>query len=161
MRGLALRRHLPREAQQVLHDHARALRLLQDHLQLFFGVVGDCGIFEQQIGKADDRGERIIHFMRDTGNELTQRRHFFRVHQFRLQAGGVGDVRHHHDHAIDFAFFVAHGAEADGKLPGRATAAEEWYLQIIECRSLQRALQRFGKQRTPRRRNHSYQRSSQ
>ena len=90
-----------------------------------FASFGNAGIFEQQIGEPDDRRQRIIHFVRHAGDELSQRRHFFGVHQFCLQVGGVGDVRHHDDDAIDVAFFVAHGAQADGKMSGGAIAAKK------------------------------------
>ena len=49
---VALRRHLPREAQQVLHNLLGALRFLQDDAQIFLGVRRDLGAFQQQVGKA-------------------------------------------------------------------------------------------------------------
>ena len=128
----ALRRHLPRKAQKILNDHPRALRFLQDHAQFFLGLVGNRRILEQQIGETHNRGQRIVHLVRDAGNELAQRRHFFRVHQFGLQVGGIGDVRHHHDNAVDVALFVPHGAQADRKMPGRAVAAKNRNLQIVD-----------------------------
>ena len=83
------------------------------------------------------------------------------MHQFCLQTGGVGDVRHDHDDAIDLALLVAHGAEADGKLSGGAAATEERDFQIIERGALQGALERFGKERPARGRDEFHQRLTQ
>ncbi len=49
---IALRRHLAREAEQILNDLLGALRLLQDDAQILAGVVGKVGILQQQIGEA-------------------------------------------------------------------------------------------------------------
>src|SRR2546430_5182672 len=36
------------------------------------------GVFQQQIGEAQNGGERIVHFMSDAGDQLAHRGHFFR-----------------------------------------------------------------------------------
>ena len=63
---LALRWHLAREAQQVLHNLFGALRFLQNYPQVLARAFGQILILHQQICEAQNRRERIIHFMRDT-----------------------------------------------------------------------------------------------
>ena len=65
---LSLRRHLASEAQQVLHDLLRALRLLQDDAQIFACAFRQLGVLHQQVCETQDRRERIVHFMGDAGN---------------------------------------------------------------------------------------------
>ncbi len=79
LHGVALRRHLPGKAQQILHDLLGALRFLQDDAQIFARRLRNRGIFHQQVGKPENRSERIIHFVRDAGNQLPYRRHFLGV----------------------------------------------------------------------------------
>ena len=125
-------------------------------------VVRNRRIFEQQIGESHDRRQRIVHFVRHAGNELAERRHFFRVHQFRLQVGGVGDVRHHHDDAVDVALLVPHRAQADREMPGRCRCREKSGAPDYQPLFLpERSLERFGQHGTPRLRNHFDQRAAQ
>ena len=44
LHGAALRRHLAREAEQVLHDLLGALRFLQNHAHVFLRGLGQIGI---------------------------------------------------------------------------------------------------------------------
>ena len=54
--SIALRRHLAGEAEQVLHDLLGALRFLQNDAKIFARSFGQFGIFEKQIGEAENRG---------------------------------------------------------------------------------------------------------
>ena len=81
---LALRRHLPGETQQILHNLLGALRLLQNHPQIFARALRHLLVFHEQIGKTQNRGERIIHLVGDARDQLPDRRHFLRVHQLGL-----------------------------------------------------------------------------
>ena len=63
---LALRWHLAREAQQVLHNLFGALRFLQNYPQILARTFGQFLIFHQQICEAQNRREWIVHFMRNT-----------------------------------------------------------------------------------------------
>src|SRR5271166_1231213 len=56
LHSIALRGHLPGEAEQVLHDGFGALGFLQNDAEIFPRTLGNLRIFEQQIGKAEDRG---------------------------------------------------------------------------------------------------------
>ena len=86
LHGLALRRHLAGEAEQVLHDLLGTLRLLQDDAKVFAGSFGQVGIFHQQIGEAEDRRQRIVDFVGHAGNQLSDSRHFFGMDQFDREA---------------------------------------------------------------------------
>src|SRR6202035_4869572 len=144
---IALRRHLPGKAEKVLHDLFGALRLLQDHAQIFPGSFWKLGIIEEQVGKAEDRGQRIIYLVSHAGNELSNRRHFLGVNEFVAQIGGVGDVGHDHDDAVDVALLVAHGAEVHRELPGMAVAAHNLQFQVVDLSPKQSGLERI-RQRT-------------
>ena len=65
----ALGRMLPGEAEEALDDLVAALGALDDVLEVaaVFGVEID---FLQQFRKTDDAGERVVQFVRDTGNEF-------------------------------------------------------------------------------------------
>ena len=108
-----LHRSLPRETQQILHDVFRSLCFLQDDLQIFPRRTRNFRILQQQIRETKYRRERVIHFMRDSGNQPPNRRHLFAVCQFGLQQRCVGNVCHHHHHAVHRILFVSHGAQAD------------------------------------------------
>src|SRR6516165_9350495 len=81
---LALRRHGTGEGEQVLHDLFGALRLLQDDAQVLAGALRYIGILEKQIGKAENRGKRVVDLMGDTGNQLAHGHHFLRMDQLCL-----------------------------------------------------------------------------
>ena len=93
--GFPLGRPLPCKAEQVLDDFFGALRFMKDDLQVLAGRRWHVRIFEQQVRKTENRGERIIDLMRDAGNQAPDGSHFFRVCEFRLQQHGVRDVGHH------------------------------------------------------------------
>ena len=76
----ALRRHLAGKAEQVLHDLLGALRFLQNHAQVLAGGFRKFGILHQQIGKSENRGQRIIDFVGDAGDQLSDGRHFLGMH---------------------------------------------------------------------------------
>ena len=99
LNGLALRRHLAGKAEQVLHDLLGALRFLQNHAQIAARAFGDLGIFHQQVGESEDGGERIVDFVGDAGDQLSDGRHFFGVHQLGAQHRRIRDVGHDHDDA--------------------------------------------------------------
>ena len=61
--------------------------------------------FREQIRVADDAGERIVQFVRDAGDELSERGQFFRAHQLMMQArifDGDGEVGSEHFEFHDF-----------------------------------------------------------
>src|ERR1700693_4099328 len=68
LHGFTLRWSLPGETQQILHDFFGSLRLLQNDLQIFARRGGNFGIFEEQVGEPQNRGQRIVDFMRDAGD---------------------------------------------------------------------------------------------
>src|ERR1700691_2408809 len=144
---IALRRHLPREAEQVLHDLLGALRLLQNHSQIFPRTLRNLGILHEQVGEAENRRQRIVHFVSDAGDELSDRRHLFGVNEFAAQFRGVGDVGHDHHDAVDVVLLVPHGTEVDGELAGMTIAAHDLQFQIVDLHAAQSRLQRIG-QRT-------------
>ena len=69
--------------------------------------------------------------MRHSGNQLPHCGHFLRVHQFRLQHRGIGDIGHDHHHADHLRLLVAHGAEVDRKMSHAAIAAQNPQLKIV------------------------------
>ena len=148
LHGIALRRHLAGKAEQVLHDLFGALRFLQDDAQVFSRGVWQVGILQQQIGKAENRGQGIVYFVGDAGDELSDGCHFLGMNQFAAQFGRVGDVGHDHDDAVDVALLVAHGAEVDGELAGMAVAAHDLQFKIVDLPAAQNGLQRVGQRTT-------------
>jgi hypothetical protein len=130
LHGLALGRHLPGKAEQVLHDLLGALRFLQNHAQIAARAFRDLGIFHQQVGKSEDGGKGIVDFVGDAGDQLPNGSHFLGVHELGAQHGGVGDVAHDYYDAADAAVFAADGAEIDGELaltPSPRTRADRSY----------------------------------
>ena len=98
------------------------MSFLKNDAEIFAGGFRKVGIFEQQIGEPQDRSQRIIYFVGDAGDKLADSRHFFGVNKFAAEFGGVGDVRHDHDDAVDIVLLVAHGTEVDGELAGVAVS---------------------------------------
>ena len=84
--GAALMLLLPREAQQVLDDVRRALGLLPDDRERLAQGRRHVGHLAQEIGEADDRGERVVEVVRDAGDELADGGHFFRLDELVLQS---------------------------------------------------------------------------
>ena len=82
--------------------------------------------------------------MGDAGDELSNRSHFFGVNQFVAQLGGIRNVGHDHDDAVDIVLLVAHGAEVDGEMADMAVAAHDLHFQIIDLSPAQNGRQRFG-----------------
>src|SRR6267154_1880783 len=97
---LALYRTLPRETQQILHDVLGALRFLQDDLQIFARVFWGLRILKKEIGEAKNRRPRVIDLVSPSGNQAANGCHFFGVREFGLQKRCIGDVGHHHHHAV-------------------------------------------------------------
>ena len=73
-----------REREQVAYDRRGALRFLTNHRQRLGQPRWHVGRLAQEVGKADDGGERIVQVVRDARDELTDRRHLFRVQQLLL-----------------------------------------------------------------------------
>ena len=59
----ALRRPLAGKAEQVLHDLAGAVRLFQNHLQIFARTFRHFRVFHQQIRKTHNGGQGIVDLM--------------------------------------------------------------------------------------------------
>src|SRR3989442_15834080 len=64
---LALWRRLPRHTQQVLNDLLGTLRFLLYNAQIFARAFRKLGVFQQQIGEAQNGGGGIVYFMRGAG----------------------------------------------------------------------------------------------
>ena len=100
-------------------------------------------MIDEQIGKAENRRQRIIDFVRHARNELSDGRHLLGVHELGLQHGGIGDVGHHHDHRSDLVILVAHGAEIDGELADVSVAKKNRKLEIVDLMAGKSGVQRF------------------
>ncbi len=85
---LLLRLALAGERQQVLHHAMSALRLLEEFADEVGGAVRQPFAF-QQLGIAQNRGQRIVQFVRYSGDQLSDRRHLFALQQLLL---GVAQV---------------------------------------------------------------------
>src|SRR5579863_4400466 len=131
----ALRRHLTSEAQQILHDLLGPLRLLQNDAQVFPGALGNFRILHEEVGKTENRGERVVDFMSDAGDELAHRGHFLRVQQFGLQCSGIGDVTHDHDNASNMALLVPHGTQIHGEVSDSPFAMHNLHFEIVDLLS--------------------------
>src|SRR5258708_15824130 len=150
---LAHGRALPGKAEKVLHALFGALGLFQNHLQVFARASRNLRILHEQIRKTHDGGERVVHLVGHAGDKLAHRSHLLRVHQFGLDHGGIGNVRHQHHHAADVAAFVAHGTQVDGELARGAVAAHNHQVQVVCLQAMQAGLKGFGKGRLVQRRN--------
>ena len=64
---LFLRLALAGEGQQALHHAMRALRLLEEFADEVGGAVAQAFAFEK-LGVAENRGQRIVEFVRDAGD---------------------------------------------------------------------------------------------
>src|SRR5262249_39900870 len=153
LQRLPLRRPLPRKAQQVLYDFLGALRFFQNHLQVLAGAARHFRILHQQVGKSHDGRQRVVDFVGHAGDQLSHRRHFFRLHQLRLDHSGIRDVSHQHYHARDFAALVAHWAQVHGKFSLRFVAPHDHQLQIVRLQAVQTGVKSFRKDLFRRRRN--------
>ena len=86
----------------------------------FRALSGTSGLSISRSANPRIAVKRIVHLVRDAGNQLADRRHLLRVHQLRLQHGGIGDVGHHHHDAGDVALLVAHRTQIHGELADAA-----------------------------------------
>ena len=84
LHGLALSGALASKAQKALHDFLGSLGFAKNDLQFFAGGRGNLGIFEQQVGEAEDRGEGIVDFVSDAGDQAADGGHFFGVRELGL-----------------------------------------------------------------------------
>ncbi len=142
---LALRRHLAGKAEQVLYDLLGALRLLQNHAQIAARAFGEFGVFHQEVGESKDRGEGVVDFVGDAGDQLSDSRHFLGVHELGSQDGGVGDIGHDYDDVADLAVFSADGAEIDGELAAGTVAANQGQIKVIDLLAAGHGCQCFAK----------------
>ena len=69
---LFLRLALAGEGQQVLHHAVSALRLLEEFAYEVGGAFSQAFTFEQ-LGVAENGGQRIVEFVGDTGDQLSYR----------------------------------------------------------------------------------------
>src|SRR5580698_6102676 len=130
--GAALRRHLAGKTEQILNDLFGSLRFLQNDSEIFAGTLRYFGVAHHQIGKTQNCSERIVDFMRDSGNQLADGGHFFGMNQFVAEHGGIGDVGKHNHDTGDGSLLVAHGVEVGGKFSGNASAADNGQFEIID-----------------------------
>jgi len=84
----------------------------------------------------------------DAGDELSDSGHFFGVDEFAAKFGGVGDIGHDDDDAVDVVLLVAHRTEVDGELSGMAVAAHDLQFEIVDLSAAQDGLQRVESGRT-------------
>jgi len=140
LQGVSLRRHLPRETQQVLNDLLGALGLLENHPQIFAGTFREVGIFEEQVGESQDRGEGIVHLMRYAGDQVANRSHLLGVYQFVAEDGGVGDVGEDDDNAGHESLLVAHRTEVGGEFSGATASAHNFKFKIVDLLPVQGVL---------------------
>src|SRR5437879_13348786 len=67
------------EGQQVLYDATGAAGLAVDRFSGRALVGGEPLFGEQQLGERRDAGERVIELVRDARDQLSDRRHLFRL----------------------------------------------------------------------------------
>ena len=87
--GMTLGRVVPREEEQVLDDARGARRLVPDDVQTLAHVVRERLLGEQEVRLPEDRRERIVDLVRDTGGELSHRRKLLGVDELCLRAPQV------------------------------------------------------------------------
>ena len=77
----ARRLTLAGEGEQVAHDARRPLGLAENHLEAAPHGGVERRPLAQPLRPAQDRGERVVQFVRDTRNRLAQRRHLLGLQQ--------------------------------------------------------------------------------
>ena len=80
--------------------------------------------------------------MGNAGDQLSHGGQFFGVNQFIPEFGGVRDVRHDYNDAIDVVFLVPHGTKVDGKLASVAVRAHDLQFQVVDLSAAQDGLER-------------------
>ena len=83
-RGLAL----SREREQISHDPGGTLRLTEDDVDASPGRLVEVPL-GQTLGPAEDGGERVVQFVRDTGDGLAESGHLFRLQQLLIEVAGL------------------------------------------------------------------------
>ena len=109
-RGLAL----AREGEQVADDAGGALRLAQDRFEAAAHRIVERRLLRQPLGPAQDRGERVVQFVRHAGDRLAERRHLFRLQEL------VIDVARLVVQLLAFADVAHQGLDAKARAVGRA-----------------------------------------
>src|SRR6266852_5735337 len=84
-----LRLVLAGETQEILHDAVGALCLLVKFVGILDSLLPHLSAGSQQLAVAEDGGKRVVQFVRDAGDQLTDRRQFLAVEQLLLGAAQV------------------------------------------------------------------------
>ena len=87
-----LQRLLARERQQLAHQIGGAVGVLLDLHDVGKGRVARPRTQQQQVAKADHRGQQIVEIMRDPAGELADRLHLLRLHELSFETFLLGDV---------------------------------------------------------------------
>ena len=106
-----LRRGRARKFQQVLYDARGAAGLAMRQVELALGRIVQARAFAKKFSHAENRGERIVEFVRHTGEHLAHGGEFFSLDELLFEALHVGDVATGNNDAIDLARFVEERAE--------------------------------------------------
>src|SRR2546425_9346910 len=133
LHGDALRFVLAGKAEEILHDAVGALRLLVKFIGVLDSLLSHLSAGGQQLAVTEDGGQRVVQFVRDSGDQLPDRCQLLTVEQLFLRAaevfGGLAslfiEIR-----ALDGAGnLAAHGNEqvrvGRRNLPRRAAADDE------------------------------------
>ena len=109
---------LPGEAEEVLHDVRRPLRLFLDDRERLPQRRRHVGHFGEVVGEPDDRGERVVEVVGDAGDELPDGGHLLRLDELVLQPAALGLVveEEHHGGAVGAA--NRHGGHGIGLVAG-------------------------------------------
>src|SRR5581483_2940007 len=93
---------------------------------------GQFGVLHEEIGKAQDRGQRIVNLMCHSGHELSNCSQFLGMHQFGLKHRGIGDVANHHHTARDLPLLISYRTWIHRELSCAAIGPHDWQLEIVD-----------------------------
>src|SRR6202142_3103280 len=99
-----------REVQEIFHDAPCAFGFLI-YMACFGKLHGKKAMAEKKLRVTHDGRERVIKFVSDARNDLTERRHFFRLEHFRLNLALASYIRPKLQPSHVAAFRVEHRTE--------------------------------------------------
>ena len=97
--GMALRRALAREIEQVLDDASCSLGFLRKKVGILAHVFGESFVAADPLRVADYRRQRVVQLVRNARHELTHRLHLLGLEQLRLEPLDGREVTNEHETA--------------------------------------------------------------
>src|SRR5438477_1064866 len=108
-----LRRGWTGKLQQILHDAGGAASLTVREVQLALHGIVKAFALADQFGNAQNRGQRIIQFVRDSSQHLAHGGKFFGLDELFFEAFEVGNVAARKNDTFNFVVFIKQRTEVE------------------------------------------------